>query len=35
MRQLWWSSLFLLLLRPGIEAQSKPALTWEQVKRTI
>jgi outer membrane protein, heavy metal efflux system len=32
MRKLWWSSLFLLLLRPGIEAQSPPALTWEQVR---
>lgn len=32
MRKLWWSSLFLLLLRPGVEAQSPPALTWEQVR---
>ena len=32
MRKLWWSSLCILLLRPQIEAQSKPAFTWEQVK---
>lgn len=32
MRKLWWSSLFLLLLRPGVEAQSPPALTWESVR---
>jgi cobalt-zinc-cadmium efflux system outer membrane protein len=32
MRKLWWSSLFLLLLRPAMQAQSQPALTWEQVR---
>jgi outer membrane protein, heavy metal efflux system len=32
MRKLWWSSLFILLLRPAVEAQSQPALTWEQVR---
>src|SRR5215469_16159509 len=32
MRKLWWSSLFLLVLRPAVEAQSQPALTWEQVR---
>jgi cobalt-zinc-cadmium efflux system outer membrane protein len=32
MRKLWWSSLFILLLRPVVEAQSQPALTWEQVR---
>src|SRR5215469_329771 len=32
MRKLWWSSLFILLLRPGVEAQSQPALTWDQVR---
>jgi cobalt-zinc-cadmium efflux system outer membrane protein len=32
MRKVWWSSLFLLLLRPAVEAQSQPALTWEQVR---
>src|ERR1700739_1329112 len=32
MRKLWWSSLFLLLLRPVVEAQSPPGLHWEQVR---
>jgi cobalt-zinc-cadmium efflux system outer membrane protein len=32
MRKLWWSSLFILLLRPAVEAQSQPALTWDQVR---
>ena len=32
MRKLWWSSLFILLLRPAVEAQSQPAQTWEQLR---
>jgi cobalt-zinc-cadmium efflux system outer membrane protein len=32
MRKLWWSILFMLLLRSGAQAHATPPLTWEQVR---